>query len=253
MSVGERSDLLRRTLLVLETLAGTGQPASLLAVAEATGLSKASTYRVLRTLQEEGYVDHVRRRGYRIGYRSIALASLIGPRLELRQRARLVLAKLSTYGGEEVTLQLRSGEHRVMVMGIGWQPAPNRLDRPPIRVGVRSPLTTGSSGRAILAHLPEKQVERVVATYVGDAKRRWVVRELEAIRAVGYGTSISENYPNFNGISRALLDPDDGRPLGSIVITGTEKGLPEDALRELVAPLAAACQQLAPYLVRCGA
>lgn len=242
------SDVLRRTLRVLEALAGMEQPAGLLAVADATGLSKASAYRVLRAMQEEGYVDHAGRRGYWIGSRSIALASLIGPNPEVLRRARPALARLAAQAGEPATLHLRSGEHRVLAIGV--RPGHGPPDGLPMRVGSRSPLTAGSSGRVILAHLPSEQAETVIATYARDGKQAWVQQELERIRAVGYGLSFSENYPHFNGISRALLDPDDGRPLGSIVIAGTENRLPEGVLRGLAAPLTAACYRVASYIFR---
>lgn len=242
------TDLLRRSLRVLETLAGMEQPVGLLALAEATCLSKASAYRALRSLQDEGYVDHVGRRGYQIGSRSIALASLIGPPPGLLQRARPVLFKLAVQAGAVATMHLRSGEHRVLAIGV--QPVPNRQGGLPVNVGLRAPLTAGSSGRAILAHLPVKQAEKVIATHARAGKRAWVEHDLDVIRTLGYGVSFSENYPHFNGIGTALLDPDDGRALGSIVIAGTDRRLPEGTLRGLAAPLTAACYQLAPYVAR---
>ncbi len=62
-----------RALRVLETLGGMEQPAGLAGIAAANGLTKTKAYRVLRSLQNEGYVDHVGRSGYRVGSRSIAL------------------------------------------------------------------------------------------------------------------------------------------------------------------------------------
>jgi len=241
-----RPDVLRRSLRVLEALAGMAQPAGLLAVAAAAGLSKAGAYRVLRSLQDDGYVDHLGRRGYRIGSRSIALASLIGPRPALLQRARPVLAKLAARAGETATLHLRSGDHRVLVLG-ARPPTPNPDSRQ-IHVGERAPLTSGCSGRAILAHLPAKQADKVIATYPGDRKRASPEQEFAAIRSAGYALSFSENHPHLNGIGTALLDPDDGYPLGSIVIAGPDGRLPEKTLHSLSAPLIAACNQLAPHL-----
>lgn len=238
-------DLLRRSLRVLEALAGMEQPAALLAVAQATGLSKANAYRALRSLQDEGYVDHLGRRGYRIGSRSIALASLIGPRPALLQRARPVLSRLAAEARETATLHLRSGDHRVLVLGT--QAAPDPQGRR-VHVGERAPLTSGCSGRAILAHLPAEQARKIIATYAADGRRAGAEQDLHAVRAVGYAMSFSENHPHLNGIGKALLDPDDGYPLGSITIAGPDERLPEQTLRRLAAPLSAACEQLAPRL-----
>ena len=242
---GSAPDILHRSLRVLEALAGMEQPAGLLAIAAAVNLSKAGAYRVLRDLQDEGYVDHLGRRGYRVGSRSIALASLIGPRPALLQRARPVLSKLAATAQETATLHLRSGEHRVLVLGAEPSTNPQRRG---VHVGERAPLTSGCSGRAILAHLPARQAAKVIGTHTRGRRRSALEQEMETIRADGYALSFSENHPHLNGIGAALLDPDDGYSLGSIVVAGPDQRLPEDTLRRLSAPLRAACAQLAPHL-----
>lgn len=240
---GAQPDLLRRSLRVLEALGGMEQPASLLAIAAAVDLSKASAYRVLRTLQDEGYVDHLGRRGYRIGGRSIALASLIGPRPALLQRAHPVLAKLAAATQETATLHLRSGEHRVLVLRAEPKADPQRL---PVRIGERAPLTSGCSGRVILAHLPANQAVEVISTHARGRNRIELERELLTIRAAGYAMSFSENHRQFNGIAAALLD--DGHPLGALSIAGPDERLPEGTLHRLAQPLKSACTHLAPHL-----
>nr|WP_090277002.1 IclR family transcriptional regulator [Mycolicibacterium komanii]CRL70825.1 transcriptional regulator [Mycolicibacterium komanii] len=238
-------DLLQRPLRVLEALAAMQQPASLLAVANAAGLSKASAYRVLRTLQDDGYVDHAGRRGYRIGSRSIALASLVGPRPALLQRARPVLSRLAVTAQAIATLHLRSGEHRVLVLGAEQSPDP-QVRR--VAIGERAPLTSGCSGRAILAFLPVEEATKVVTKHVRGKPRAASARELDTIRSQGYALSFSENHPNLSGISAPLLDPDDGYPLGAITVAGPGDQFHEDALRRLAQPLSSACKRFAPHL-----
>src|ERR1700684_2550788 len=80
MAASEQEDGHIRALRVLETLAGLEQPASLPTIADKAQLTKTKAYRILRGLQDHGFVDHVGRSGYRIGSRAVALASLIGPR-----------------------------------------------------------------------------------------------------------------------------------------------------------------------------
>lgn len=234
-----------RAMHVLELLATMEQPASLLAVAEAANLTKTSAYRALRGLQDEGYVDHAGRAGYRIGSRSIALASLIGPRPALLQRARPVLARLAELSAETTTLHLRSGDHRVLVLGAE---AAGSMLRCRVMVGERAPLTSGCSGTAILAHLPEAEAEHIVTVHTRPRQRKELARQLDEIRAQGYAMSFSANHPGLNGIGCALLDPADGNPLGSISVAGFEQHLTEAKLRKLIRPLRAACADLAPKL-----
>ena len=105
-------DSASRAVRLLEALASLEQPASLQRITAATGYSKASTYRMLRALQEDGFIDHIGRSGYRLGNRAVALATLMGPRPALLKRAQPVLARLATLSGETTSMHLKSGDHR---------------------------------------------------------------------------------------------------------------------------------------------
>jgi IclR family acetate operon transcriptional repressor len=199
----------------------------------------------LRGLQDHGFVDHAGRSGYRIGSRAVALASLIGPRPALLRLARPVLAKLAAEASETVTLHLRSGAHRVLVLAA--EPPGNPLRRLPT-IGERSPLTSGCSGRSILAFLPREEAEDIIRSHAPEAVRRGLPALLARIRAQSYALSFSDNHVRMNGIAAPLLDPNDGTALGSIAIAGLDRCVPKETLLHLVTPLHAACTQLAPRL-----
>src|ERR1700683_2781214 len=109
MAASEQEDAHIRALVVLEPLAGLEQPASLPTIAGEAQLTKTKAYRILRGLQDHGFVDHVGRSGYRIGSRAVALASLVGPRPALLRLARPVLAKLARESSGTVKLELARG------------------------------------------------------------------------------------------------------------------------------------------------
>ena len=230
-----------RALRVLETLAGLQQPATLPTIADKAQLSRTKAYRALRGLQEHGFIDHLGHSGYRIGSRAVALATLIGPRPAFLRIARPVLAKLAVRSAETVTLHLRSGAHRVLVLAA--EP-PSNPQRGLPTIGERSPLTSGCVGHAILAFLPEDEARQVTP---GPA-RRGLPALLANVRATGYALSFSDNHVDMNGVAAPLLDPVDGTALGSIAIAGTDQRLPEKALVRLATPLRAACADLAPRL-----
>ena len=234
-----------RALRVLETLAGLQQPASLPAIADKAQLSKSKAYRVLRGLQDHGFVDHAGHSGYRIGSRAIALATLIGPRPALLQIARPLLARLAAQSSETVTLHLRSAEHRVLVLAA--EPPSNPMRGLPT-IGERSPLTSGCVGRAILAFLPRNEAEQIIRAHSPQSVGRRLPALLARIREQGYALSFSDNHTDLNGIAAPLLDPVDGTALGSIAIAGVDRRLPEETLLRLSAPLRAACADLAPRL-----
>jgi IclR family acetate operon transcriptional repressor len=235
-----------RSVRVLEALAGMEQPASLDVIIEKTGLTKSKAFRSLAFLQDAGFVDHVGRLGYRIGSRSLALATLMGPRPALLRTARPVMRWLADLTSESATLHLRSGNYRVLVVG-----AEARGERPlgTILIGERAPLTSGCSGTVILAHLPSNEIVTVVKSRP-RRERRPTSSQLAAIREEGYALSFSDNHAGMNGIAAPLISPSDHFPLGSIAIAGAESRLPEMALRQLSEPLKKACKQLAPQLAR---
>lgn len=248
-----------RVLQVLETVAGIEQPASLEVVASAAKLTVSKAYRALRALQDHGFVEHVGRQGYRLGGRAVALASLIGPRPALKRAAQPVLNRLATAVGETVTLHLRSGASRVVVLGAEPRPplirhrgadengagtATAPLHRA-VMIGERAPLTSGCSGTAILAFLPAATIDGVLAAQPARVPRRLGAAALARIREDGYAMSFSDNHVGLNGVAAPVLDPDDGVALASMVISGAEAKLPEPVLRELSSPLTAACAELA--------
>jgi DNA-binding IclR family transcriptional regulator len=234
-----------RSLRILETLAGLQQPAPLKTIAERAGLPRTKAYRVLRELQEHGYVDHIGRSGYRMGGRAVALASLVGPRPVLLQRARPVLIRLAADAGETASLQLRSGAHRVIVLSADPPGTPVRRTT---HIGERSPLSSGCGGTAILAFLPAQQVDDILLAQESHAVRPELPGYLVQIRRQGYAISQSANHPEFNGIAAPVLDPDSGHALGSVAIAGHASRLPEPVLHRLATPLLAACADLGPRL-----
>lgn len=233
-----------RGLHVLETLAGMRQPATLRDVAARAGLSESNAFRILQALENEGYLHHLGRSGYRLASRALALATVIGPRPAMLRLMHPIVARLAAVSGEAAVVHLRAGHFRVLVLGI---PAPSGPVIDPAGVlGERSPLAAGASGRIILAYLPETELAGVDLHGV-------TTEQLAAIRAQGYETSYGENHPGVNGISVPLLAAAEdaaSQPivLGSMTIAGPSQRLPPQAVIRLVGPLLGACRDLSPRL-----
>jgi IclR family transcriptional regulator, acetate operon repressor len=238
-------ELLVRAVAVLEALAGMAQPATLPAVTERVGLPQTQVYRALRALERAGFVDHVGREGYRAGARALSLGALLGPRPELRELARPVLVRLAGAVAGVVTLHLRSGGYRVLLLA-AVAPSLRGGPEPTVSLGERASLTRGCSGRAILAHLPAREIDAVLAAAGRPAATTRA--ELAAIRRDGYAISLSDNHAEHHGVSTALLDPEGAGPLGSLTVSGDASRFGEGTLRELSVRLRAAAAELAPVL-----
>lgn len=94
-----RVETLARGLRLLVTLGEARDGLSLTELAEGTGLPKPTAMRMLRTLQEFGFVSRCGRT-YRVGYRCMALGSLYGLEDDLRVRALPVMRNLMGRIGE---------------------------------------------------------------------------------------------------------------------------------------------------------
>ncbi|MFN3003752.1 IclR family transcriptional regulator [Mycolicibacterium wolinskyi] len=233
-----------RGLQMLETLAGMRQPATLRDIADRAGLSESNAFRILQALEQEGYLHHLGRSGYRLASRSLALATVIGPRPAMLRLMYPVVARLAGISGEAAVIHLRAGHFRVLVLGVPARSGPI-LD-PAGVLGERTPLASGASGRIILAYLTED--ERAGIDLDGVTPQ-----QLAAIRERGYETSHGENHPGINGISVPLLaEPDDAAcppiALGAMTIAGPAERLPDEGLLRLAGPLMGACRDLSPRL-----
>jgi DNA-binding IclR family transcriptional regulator len=233
-----------RGLQVLETLAGMRQPAALRDIASRAGLSESYAFRLLQALEADGYLHHLGRSGYRLGSRAVALAAVIGPRPAMTRLIYPIAVRLAAVSGEAVVVHLRAGDTRVLILGV---PAPSGPVLDPAGVlGERSPLSAGASGRVILAHLADAELD--------DLKLRAADREkFAAIRERGYEMSFGENHPGMNGVSVPLVaDGDDvgteATALGSMTIAGPAERLTEAAMVRLAAPLLRACREVSPRL-----
>jgi DNA-binding IclR family transcriptional regulator len=137
-------------------------PQRLSQLSASTGLNKVTALRILDTLAREGFVvRHADGRGYGPGPEILALgASVTGLAGDLRDAARPSLVRLAALSEDTALLSVRSGVEAVCLdRQTGSFPIrANYLD-----VGSRRPLGVGAGSLALLAWLPDREVEAVLA------------------------------------------------------------------------------------------
>jgi DNA-binding IclR family transcriptional regulator len=119
-------------------------------IMEATGLTKSTAHRLVRSLERHGFLFYVGGRGYALGPRLLRLAATAMRELPLRQLARPFLEQLARTTGESAQLYVREGDRRVCVDAVEGA---NEL-RTFVPVGATLPLTKGSAGKVFLAWGP---------------------------------------------------------------------------------------------------
>ncbi len=148
-----------RAVSILELLAGRGE-LGITELAARLGVHKSTAFRLASALERRGLVEQTRERGgYRLGFGLLRLAGAMSGQIELNQQGRPVCRRLADEVGETVNLAVLDGSSAVNIDQV--------LGRSSITthnwVGQRTPLHATSSGKVLLAHLPQDRVAALLA------------------------------------------------------------------------------------------
>ena len=174
-------------------------------VARELELPTSTAHRILRTLEGRGYLARTGGGRYRLG----PAAAALGRGADGTDALRPALARLAAETGETAVLGVAGGGGLLVVDRIE-SAAPLRLS---LEVGAVVPLHAGATSRALLAHLPPADVERVLAGPLprlapGTITDPVALRaELERVRARGYATSREETNAGAWGVAAPVLGP----------------------------------------------
>lgn len=231
-----------RILRVLST----PQPLRLADIADASGVNKATTLRLLETLIEEGFVvrDEVTKR-YLLGDEAVALGIAMQGRDHIRDRARPALMGLAALSGDTVLLSTRSGIESVCIdREFGSYPIrANYLD-----LGMRRPLGVGAGSLALLAWLPRTEVDAVLELVAPRLKAypristASLKQEVANAQSRGYAMLLDVVVEQMGGIAVPIFGSD-GRPVAAISIAALTQRI-ASRLDLLVPALRKASQEL---------
>jgi DNA-binding IclR family transcriptional regulator len=226
-----RVKAVERTLSVLEAL---GRPRPLAEIAELSGLPKPTVHRILQVLVARGFARDGDDGVYAAGPRVLALAGETLADLDVAGTARPLLTTLQRTVGGTVHLALRNGDEAVYVEKIdGGEPY-----RMASRIGLPLRLHSTGIGKAILAYLPEPELDdvltripleaRTASTLVTAPKLR---AELARVRERGYAIDDEENEAGVRCVAAPLFDHR-GRVAGGLSVSSLVYVLsPDDATR----------------------
>ena len=175
-------------------------------------LPKSTTYRFLKTLQTRGFVDASAEYGkYRLGP-SISLlsknSSLNGQNGTLCELALPVMRRLTSETGETTFLCIKSGRETICIECI--ESRQSMITR--FFVGEVRPLHVGAASKALLAFLPDQEVEAIVQQKLSRVTENTCTdpaelkKEIKEIREKGYAYSDQEFIVGARAISAPVLD-----------------------------------------------
>lgn len=203
---------LERGLWVLNHLAAHPHGLAASAIGQASGVPKATLYRILGVLKAHGYVVTSDAAGapLMLGPEIRRLAACMPRPTDLVEIAQPLMAQLSARLGETVKLVVREGREAVTV-AVASAPHDSRISS---RVGTRLPLHLGGSQRLLLAHAPADVID---ATLAGPLERRasrtitdaaTIRRGFATLRRDRYVSSHSEGVEGVGAFAAAIPGPD---------------------------------------------
>lgn len=202
-----------RALTVLRAFTHQQPELSLTDIATATGLHKATVFRLLATLSRAGMTMKDPRSGlYRLGFGVIAMAEVAKTSTGFVSQARPFMRQIRDELNETVYIAVRVGDDRInleQLEGI-------RDFRRVVTLGKPSPLYVGSTSHVILAALPDEQIAAYIerTTFLppfpgAKVGPQVLWRAVSDVRRNGFGETHNKRIDEGASISGAVRGPAD--------------------------------------------
>jgi IclR family transcriptional regulator, KDG regulon repressor len=237
-------------LRVLESFSDERRERGVTEIARDFGVSKATVYRLLVTLERHRYVVQNPVTGrYRLGPRLGLIVQSAGPRLNLAAEAQPYMEQLRERTKEVVHLDVLDGNEVVVIGRLdGLQPVQVMS-----RVGDRGPAHCISTGKAILAYADPQTFDLVTAgglTRYTDRTHTTassLSRELAQVREAGFAVNWGEWTAEARGISAPVLDST-LRVVAALGICGPSTRLTEEFVYAFAPAVVDAAARLSVHL-----
>ncbi|HEX6629286.1 MAG TPA: IclR family transcriptional regulator [Gemmatimonadaceae bacterium] len=235
-----------RAISVLKALGRLSGAHGITELGTATGLSKATVFRLLGALENEGMVARDGANGaYRLGPEIISLGASAMSTTDLREVAHYELLRLTEDCGETSTLEVLSGNDVLVVDEVQgrflFSAAPE--------IGRRWPVHATSTGKVLLAFAePKRPMPRL--TRQGPrtiTTRSEMERELARVTQRGYAFAVDELEPGLVAMAAPIRNHL-GYVAAAISINGPASRLTPKRRRELLSKLCGAAKRVSRRL-----
>jgi IclR family KDG regulon transcriptional repressor len=230
-----RVPMVEHTFRILEALSDSNIELPLKEISSRAGTANSSTFRILWTLANLGYIERDIGAGkYRVSPKFIDFAKRSHGSRSLLHVARPYLQELNLKFNETVNFAvLQDGE--IVYVEILESNEPFHMSG---SLGSRAPIHSTAMGKAIAAYLPQETLEPMLrkCSWTAFTKRTITSRTdfsrlLLQVRKRGYAVDNEENDVGAGCVGTAILDRSRGFGVGAISISGpihrirTKKGM----------------------------
>lgn len=217
------------TFRIIEAIKESGEM-GVTEIADSLEVPKSTVFSHLSTLTDEGYL-RVENGQYRLSFRFLDIGHCSRANSELYEVARPRVDDLAEETGELVNLMTEeAGEGVYLYIELGDEAV--QFDTYP---GSRSPLYCIALGKAILAHMPERQREEYIRTTGLDPVSENTItdpdvlrEELAQVREQGYALDREERSQGIRCVAAPITDGENC--LGALSVSGPVVRMDEERL-----------------------
>jgi DNA-binding IclR family transcriptional regulator len=215
-------------------------------VVNATSLGKATVHRVLSGLLAHGLIDQDKSTGrFFLSLKLISWAMSAGDRFGLARLAGNALNRLSQRTQDTIYLSLRCGDEAVC---LDRREGAFPIKTLTLRVGDRRPLGVGAGSLAIMAFLPDEEIERVIASSGADQARfgidEMTMRDMiTTARQLGYSVNDERLIRGMSAIGVPVRRPN-GQPFAALSVAAISSRLQAPRRDNIAASLKQEAEQL---------
>lgn len=209
---------------------------SLNEIVQLSGIPKTSVHRMIGSLEDMGFLKKDIDNKYSLGLLFMEFGQLVKERLDIRKIALPTMHSLRDEANEAVNLVIKEGNEAIYI---------EKLEtKQPVRVytkiGRKAPLYGGACPRAILAFLPQMEIEqylseieliKVASGTITDKEE--LLHVLAACRKNGYTVSHSELQDYSSAVAAPIFDSAN-QVVASISLVGPSVRFQEEHLSELI-------------------
>jgi DNA-binding IclR family transcriptional regulator len=198
-----------RTMAVFDCFSEDRPSLNLQSIANRVGLPKSTTFRLVQSLEQAGYLVRQENQEYCLSHKILRLASLVGMSTDICRVARSVMEEAAKASGETVTLNAARGRERVCLEVIDTPSPLASIAKP----GQHVPLVDGATAKLLLAFMPGSDFKEAVsyASRVSGQAPSELVTELERVRSAGYAVTHGERIVGVSAVAAPVRDTDDVR------------------------------------------
>lgn len=236
-----------RAIRILRALAASATPMTVTDVAKKIDLARATTFRLLMTLEDEGMVDR-QDTLYSLGWDLGRLAQTVDPASGLVPRIKDILEEFADETGETVTFSLRRGLYELDLV----LQASSRLLSVTMSDmnGMQWPHHASATGKVLLAELPPEQLRMALGDKLTQLTSRTITdrdalaKELKKVHERGWASTVEELEDGIIAFAAPVRDSV-GTLVGALSVVGPRHRMDDkDKQAELPAHLVAVADRV---------